>query len=63
MNDLAKATPTPLTFDASNWDTAQTVTGAMDDDRDETVSLAHTVTSGDTDYAGQAVAAVAVATA
>ena len=64
-NDLAKATPAPgaLTFDASSWATAQTVTvtGAMDDDdMDETVSLAHTVTSGDPDYAGQSVDSVAV---
>ena len=61
-NDLAKATPAPgaLTFDASSWDTAQTVTvtGAMDDDdMDETVSLAHTLT---TDSAGD-YAAVTVA--
>ena len=64
-NDLAKATPAPgaLTFDASTWDTAQTVTvtGAMDDDdMDETVSLAHTVTSGDPDYAGRSVDSVVV---
>ena len=65
VNDLDKVRVQPgaLVFTAGKWNTAQTVTvaGREDDDGvDDTVSLAHAATSADTDYAGLAVAAVAV---
>ena len=49
------ATPTRLTFTASNWSTGQTVTVSAADDQDGTVGTAtfrHTATSTDPEYSG-----------
>ncbi len=53
----------PLSFDASNWRTQQTVTvtaGGDADAEDERVELSHRASSGDSDYAGVEVAGVTV---
>ena len=55
--------PTTLTFIASNWDTAQTVTVTAGDDADTTddsVTLTHSAASTDNDYSGIAIGEVAV---
>ena len=55
--------PTTLTFTASNWDTAQTVTVTAGDDvdtDDDVVSLTHSAASTDNDYSGIAIGEVAV---
>ncbi len=55
--------PASLTFTASNWDTARTVTvtaGNDADTDDEMVSLTHGAASADADYQGIAIAGVAV---
>ena len=55
--------PTTLTFTASNWDTAQTVTVTAGDDADtanESVSLTHSAASTDSEYQGITIAGVAV---
>ena len=55
--------PTTLTFTASNWETAQTVTVTAGDDadtEDDTVALTHSATSADNDYSGIAIDEVAV---
>ena len=55
--------PTTLTFTASNWDTAQTVTVTAGDDadtEDDTVALTHSAASADSDYSGIAIPSVAV---
>ncbi len=58
-------TPTPgaLTFTATSWDTARTVTvtaGNDADTADDSVSLTHGATSPDSDYEGITIAGVAV---
>ena len=56
-------TPGTLTFTASNWDTAQTVTVTAGDDADTTddsVTLTHSAASADNDYGGITIAGVAV---
>ena len=63
--DLA-ADPSSLTFTASNWNTARTVTvtaGEDEDAADETETVSHTVTSTDTAYSGLAVDSVKVTVA
>ncbi len=53
----------PLSFDASNWRTQQTVTvtaGGDADAEDDRVELSHRASSGDSDYAGVEVAGVTV---
>ena len=55
--------PTTLTFTASNWGTAQTVTvtaGHDADTADDAVSLTHSAASTDTDYDGISIDGVAV---
>ena len=55
--------PTTLTFTASNWDTAQTVTVTAGDDADtanESVSLTHSAASTDSEYQGITITGVAV---
>ena len=55
--------PTTLTFTASNWDTAQTVTvtaGNDTDTDDDMVALTHSAASTDSDYSGIAIDEVAV---
>ena len=55
--------PTTLTFTASNWDTAQTVTVTAGDDadtEDDTVALTHSAASADSGYSGIAIDEVAV---
>ena len=55
--------PTTLTFTASNWDAAQTVTVTAGDDADttdDTVALTHSAASADNDYGGIAIDEVAV---
>ena len=55
--------PTTLTFTASNWDTAQTVTVTAGDDADtanESVSLTHSAVSTDSEYQGITITGVAV---
>ena len=55
--------PTTLTFTASNWETAQTVTVTAGDDadtEDDTVALTHSAASADTGYGGIAIDEVAV---
>ena len=55
--------PTTLTFTASNWSTAQTVTVTAGDDADtadDTVALTHSAASADTGYGGIAIDEVAV---
>ena len=55
--------PTTLTFTASNWDAAQTVTVTAGDDADTTddsVALTHSAASADNDYGGIAIDEVAV---
>ena len=55
--------PATLTFTASNWETAQTVTVTAGDDadtEDDTVALTHSATSADNDYGGIAIDEVAV---
>ena len=55
--------PATLTFTASNWDTARTVTVTAADDADtadDTVSLTHRAASTDTDYSGIEIAEVTV---
>ena len=55
--------PTTLTFTASNWDTAQTVTVTAGDDADTTddsVALTHSAASADSGYGGIAIDEVAV---
>ena len=57
------ATPNLLTFTATNWNTAQTVTVKAGDDADlvnETVTLTHSAVSTDTAYNGIPIAAVTV---
>ncbi len=57
------ATPNLLTFTATNWNTAQTVTVKAGDDADlvnETVTLTHSAVSTDTVYNGIPIAAVTV---
>ena len=57
------ATPNLLTFTATNWNTAQTVTVTAGDDADlmnETVTLTHSAVSTDTVYNGIPIAAVTV---
>ena len=51
--------PATLTFTASNWDTAQTVTVTAGDDADtadDTVALTHSAASTDSGYSGIAIA-------
>ena len=55
--------PTTLTFTASNWDAAQTVTVTAGDDADttdDTVTLTHSAASADNDYGGIDIDEVAV---
>ena len=55
--------PATLTFTASNWDTARTVTVKADDDADtanDSVTLTHSATSTDSDYSGIGIAEVTV---
>ena len=55
--------PATLTFTASNWETAQTVTVTAGDDADTTddaVALTHSAASADNDYGGIAIPGVAV---
>ena len=55
--------PTTLTFTASNWDAAQTVTVTAGDDADtadDSVALTHSAASADNDYSGIAIDEVAV---
>ena len=55
--------PTTLTFTASNWDTAQTVTVTAGDDADTAnhlISLTHSATSTDGGYSSIAIAGVTV---
>ena len=55
--------PTTLTFTASNWDAAQTVTVTAGDDADtadDTVALTHSAASADSNYGGIAIPSVAV---
>ena len=55
--------PTALTFTASNWNTAQTVTVTAGDDADTTddsVTLTHSAASADSGYSGIAIDAVTV---
>ena len=55
--------PATLTFTASNWDAAQTVTVTAGDDADTTddaVALTHSAASADNDYSGIAIDEVAV---
>ena len=57
------ATPETLTFSASTWSTAQTVTvtaGQDNDLADDAVTLTHRASSTDSDYDGVTVAGVAV---
>ena len=57
------ANPGTLTFTASNWDTARTVTVTAGDDADTTddsVTLTHSAASTDNDYSGIAIDEVAV---
>ena len=57
------ATPNLLTFTATNWNTAQTVTVTAGDDADlmnETVTLTHSAVGTDTVYNGIPIAAVTV---
>ena len=54
------ATPNLLTFTATNWNTAQTVTVKAGDDVNETVTLTHSAVSTDTVYNGIPIAAVTV---
>ena len=57
------ATPSPMTFTTTNWDTAQTVTVTAGDDADtvdDSVTLQHTATSTDSDYGGIAIDDVSV---
>ena len=56
--------PATLTFTASNWDTAQTVTVTAGDDADTTddsvTLMTHSAASADSDYSGIAIAGVGV---
>ena len=55
--------PATLTFTASNWSTAQTVTVTAGDDADttdDTVALTHSAASADSGYSGIAIPSVAV---
>ena len=55
--------PATLTFTASNWDTAQTVTVTAGDDADtadDTVALTHSAASTDSNYSGITIPSVAV---
>ena len=64
--DTATVAPASLTFDADDWNTAQTVTvTAVDDDLDNannrrTTDITHTVSAADTDYAGETASPVTV---
>ena len=56
-------TPTTLTFNATNWNTAQTVTVKAGDDADlvnDPVTLTHSAASTDTDYSGITITEVTV---
>ncbi len=52
----ATVSPSALTFTSANWDTAQTITVAGEDNNadavDQTVTITHAATSTDTDYSG-----------
>ena len=61
--DDVSTNPSQLVFDASNWDTPQTVTviaGNDDDAYDDTVEIAHAVEGSAEEYVGLTVAAVTV---